>query len=302
MINPVVTIITITYNLIKDGREAYFRECVESVHNQCYGNFEHIIIDGASDDGTIDLLNEYAQKGWIKYYSEPDNGIYNAMNKGIEKANGKYIVFLNSDDYFSSVTAIKDSVELLETSGADISFADVSYIYEHKNKVLKWNGDLSIVFSATPFCHQTMFTKTDVLRQVGMFNEKYKIASDYEMIIRLVMDGYKFVHLKKNIVTFRYGGFSSNKEILLNEDAQIYCELYKDYHELSFSEAQSIYRFHVLPFKLALKLSKFLEGKDKINFWRYNIRKHLFQFRLSKKCGMLRLFGIWIVRPSVLKN
>ena len=106
MINPVVTIITITYNLIKDGREAYFRECVESVHNQCYGNFEHIIIDGASDDGTIDLLNEYAQKGWIKYYSEPDNGIYNAMNKGIEKANGKYIVFLNSDDYFSSVTAI----------------------------------------------------------------------------------------------------------------------------------------------------------------------------------------------------
>ena len=92
---PKVTIVTVVYNLIENGREQYFRQCLESVHKQLYQNIEHIVIDGASNDGTIDLLEEYNKKGWIKYYSEPDTGIYDAMNKGIEKATGKYIVFLN---------------------------------------------------------------------------------------------------------------------------------------------------------------------------------------------------------------
>lgn len=295
---PLVTIITTTYNLVECGRVDFFKQCIQSVQNQSYENIEHIIIDGASKDGTLDILNEYKENGCIKYYSEPDSGIYQAMNRGIQRAGGKYIVFLNSDDYFSSIDAVKDSVELLEKSGADCSFADVSYLYEDKNKVKKWVGDLSIVFSAAPFCHQTMFTKTDVLKEIGGFNEKYKIASDYQQMIEMVLKGYKFVHLKKNIVDFRYGGTSSNKSLLINEDAQIYCDLYKDFQELSFEEAQDIYKFHTLPFSLVLKFSKYFHGMDKIKFWHYNIRKHMFQFRLSKKSGMLRLFGLWIVKPQ----
>ena len=296
MIEPLVTVITTTYNLVENDRIEYIKECIESVHTQSYSNFEHIIIDGASKDGTLDILKEFELKGWIKLYSEPDSGIYQAMNRGIDKANGKYIVFLNSDDFFSSIDAIKHSVELLESNNADISFADVSYSYSNKKTKL-WAGDLSIVFSAPPFCHQTMFTRTELLKEVGYFNEKYKIASDYEMMIRLVLCGAKFVHLKENIVTFRYGGYSSERELMINEDAQIYCELYKNFCELSFDEAKDIYRFHTLPFKLAIKLSKYLNGIDRVNFWIYNIRKHLFQFRLSKKCGMLRLLGIWVVKP-----
>lgn len=294
---PLITIITTTYNLLENGREEYFRQCLESVNVQTYKNVEHIIIDGASSDGTIEILNEYKDKGWITYHSEADTGIYQAMNRGIERANGKYVLFLNSDDYFSSTQAIENSVDLLEKSGADVSYANVSYVYEDSNKSKIWVGDLSIVFSAAPFCHQTMLTKTDVLKEVGGFNENYKITSDYEMMIRLVLGGYKFVHLNENIAAFRYGGYSSNKPLLLNEDAQIYCKLYKEFYDLTFSEAQDIYKFHVLPFKLAFKLSKYFCLKDKIKFWRYNIRKHLFQFRLSKKCGMLRLLGVWIVKP-----
>lgn len=297
MIKPLVTVITTTYNLVMNGRAEYIKECIESVHSQSYANFEHIIIDGASSDGTLDVLKEYEDKGWLKVYSEPDSGIYQAMNRGIDRANGKYVVFLNSDDFFSSINAIKDSVELLESNNADVSFADVSYLYDDK-KSRPWVGDLSIVFSAPPFCHQTMFTKTDVLKEIGYFNENYKIASDYEMMIKLVLKGYKFVHLKENISTFRYGGYSSERDLMIKEDAQIYCDLYKDFCELSFEEALDIYRFHTVPFKLAIKLSKYLHGIDKLNFWIYNLRKHLFQFRLSKKFGMLRIFGLWVVKPQ----
>ena len=296
MIKPLVTIITTTFNLVENGRLEYFEKCLESVHCQNYENFEHIIIDGASTDGTVEVLSKYQTKGWLKFYSEPDNGIYQAMNRGIDRASGKYIVFMNSDDYFSSSDAISKSVELLEKSGADVSFANVSYLYpDGKSKI--WKGDLSIVFSAPPFCHQAMFTKTDVLKKIGYFNENYKIASDYEMMIRLVLAGYKFVHLEDNIVTFRYGGYSADRELMINEDARIFCDLYKDFYDLTFEEGKLIYRCHTLPFSLAMKLSKYLYGMDKFKFWSYYIRKHLFQFRLSKKCGMLRLFGLWFVKP-----
>jgi len=142
-----------------------------------------------------------------------------------------------------------------------------------------------------------MFAKTDVLKDVGGFNEKYKISSDYELMIKLVLEGYKFVHLKENIATFRYGGCSADKSLLLKEDAQIYCDCYKDFQDLTFEEAENIYKFHVLPFSLVFKFSKYLHGIDKLKFWSYNIRKHLFQFRISKKSGMFRFLGLWIVKP-----
>ena len=296
MVRPLVTVITTTYNLVKSGRDKFLRQCLESVHNQDYENFEHIIIDGASTDGTLEILKEYEEKGWIKIYSENDNGIYQAMNRGIDKANGKYTVFMNADDCFTSMSAISDSVKLLEKTQADASYANVSYQYPDGASSL-WKGDLSIVFSATPFCHQVMFTRTQLLKDIGYFNEKYKISSDYEMIIRLVLGGYKLVHLDKNLAMFRYGGCSSNKSLMINEDAQIYCDLYKDFADFTFEEAEDIYKFHTLPFKLAIKLSKYLHGIEKIKFWAYNIRKHMFQFRLSKKSGMLRICGVWIVKP-----
>ncbi len=93
--HPKVTIVTITYNLIKAGRTDSFKQAVESVHRQNYDNIEHIIIDGASTDGSKELIEEYVKKKWVICFSEPDKGIYDAMNKGIQKASGEYIAFLN---------------------------------------------------------------------------------------------------------------------------------------------------------------------------------------------------------------
>ena len=206
---PKVTVVTVTRNLIKNGREQYFRQCLESVYEQVYSNVEHIVIDGASNDGTLDILKEYQKKKWITYYSEPDNGIYDAMNKGIKKATGKYIVFLNSDDFFYEKSAISLSVRSLENEQTDFSCAYGYYII-NEEVVARINVQPEIFFLRMPFCHQTMFIRKDVLLKEGCFDKKkYKSAADYDLIIRLLLKGYTFSVIKKVISCFRGGGISS---------------------------------------------------------------------------------------------
>ena len=205
---PKVTIITITYNLIKAGREKTFRQCVESVHHQTYKNIEHIIIDGASDDGTLDLIKEYADQNWLTCYSEPDNGIYDAMNKGLAKASGKYINFLNSDDYFCDDKAIESSVELLEQKQGDIIAGNFNVIKGksicQKNKKVAWDKMILGIFP----CHQTVFYKTELFKKYGGYNVSY-IDADNMSFVMFKNNKAKFLYNEMPIVNFRKGGLST---------------------------------------------------------------------------------------------
>ena len=249
---PKVTVVTVTYNLIKNGREQYFRQCLESVHKQIYSNVEHIVIDGASNDGTLDILKEYQKKKWITYYSEPDNGIYDAMNKGIKKATGKYVVFLNSDDFFYKESAISLSIRSLENEQADFSCA-YGYYIENEKISSKINVQPEIFFLRMPFCHQTMFTRRDVLLKEGCFDaKKYKSAADYDLIIRLLLKGYTISIVNKVISCFRGGGTSgidietSKKEVHLimkkyfSRTTEIHKKALKNYRYGTFECVYSI--------------------------------------------------------------
>lgn len=205
---PLVSIITITYNLIEKNRTNYIRQCIESVHQQTYPNIEHIIIDGASGDGTVKLLNEYVNKGWITLYSEPDQGIYDAMNKGIAKAHGVYLNFLNSDDYFHNNQGLEISVEYLIKCEADYSFADALVLQEEKEKKILWKGDVSKLLIGTHYCHQTMLVKTEVLRSINGFDTSYPAAADSDLMIRLYAKKYKYTYVPFCFLTYRLGGFS----------------------------------------------------------------------------------------------
>lgn len=207
MEKPLISIITITYNLIEKHRERYIQQCIESVHQQTYPNIEHIIIDGASNDGTIKLLNKYVDKGWITLYSEPDKGIYDAMNKGISKAHGTFINFLNSDDYFHSNQGIELSMEYLLKHKADYSFADTLILQKNGEEVL-WKGNISKLLLGTHYCHQTMLVKTEVLKHLNGFNTLYPVAADSDLMIRLYAQNYKYTYVPFCFLSYRLGGFS----------------------------------------------------------------------------------------------
>lgn len=156
---PKVTVITASYNLLKAEREKTFRQCLESVHNQSYQNIEHIIIDGASTDGTLGLIKEYEDKGWVSCYSEPDKGIYDAMNKGIDKASGEYIAFLNSDDFWHDPRGVEESVKALVENNADFSYAPCNLLNQKEELQAVGSPQIGAFYFKMPFCHQTMFTK-----------------------------------------------------------------------------------------------------------------------------------------------
>lgn len=234
---PLVTVVTVEKNVYKCGRADTFRQCIESVHNQIYPNIQHLVIDGASEDGTLNMLDEYSKLGWLEYFSEPDTGMYEAMNKGIRMAKGKYIVFLNTDDYFHNSKAISESVYSLENSQADFSFAS--------NRLLSESGicdsirkpEIGSFVAQMPFCHQTMFAKKSVLVEVGLFNEDYKSSADYDLVLRVILGGYKYVEVETDIVTYRRGGVSESQQQRADEEKRnIFKRLYKKYYDKASTE------------------------------------------------------------------
>lgn len=245
---PKVTIITITYNLINAGRKEFLRQCIESVHNQSYDNIEHIVIDGASTDGTLDLLTEYAEQGWLTYYSEKDAGIYNAMNKGIDKSNGDYINFLNSDDFFNHPDGINLSVQHLLETKADYSFAKCTFIDRQGESLGLYLPVIESFLFRMPFCHQTMLIKKDTLLALDKFDEKFDSAADFDFVLRLCLNGAKFVEVPLNFVSFRLAGISFlNQEQSISEYGQSCIKNLNKFAECDLNTYKKMYLDLLLP-------------------------------------------------------
>lgn len=224
---PKITVITATYNLIKGGRKEYFKKCVESIYKQNYPNIEHLIIDGASDDGTLDLIKEVASNSTL--ISEPDKGIYDAFNKGVKKAQGEYAVFLNSDDYFTDENSLSASMKCLTGSNADFSYSDCYFVDENDEIKNIFYAKMEAFFYNMPFCHQTMITKKSSLLKTGLFDLRYKISADYDLIVKLILNGASFVKTPQVTVNFRNCGLCcSDSDNSTKESEQILKKHFKD--------------------------------------------------------------------------
>ncbi len=211
--SPLVTVVTVVFNIVKSGREAFFRQCLESVHAQDYGAIEHLVIDGGSTDGTRELIAEYEGKGWVSCLSEPDEGIYDAMNKGLRLAKGRYIAFLNSDDYWHAPSGVEASVRRLEATGAAFSYAPCRVIRENGQYVSTREPELGCFICEMPFCHQTMLTRTDLMRQLGGFDAvNYRIIADFDLVTRILLGGENAVYVPCNFTSYRLGGLSNARE------------------------------------------------------------------------------------------
>lgn len=260
---PLVTVITITYNIVKAGRVKSLDQCIKSVRNQTYPNIEHLIIDGKSTDGTSKILENYRQKGWIKYISEKDSGRYDAMNKGIINSHGKYITFLHSDDYYHNRNGVNLSVERLLISDADFSYAPIVNLDDKKGSKQTIVPDIfKVFFNITPN-HQTIFYKKSTITEAGMYQTKYKCLGDYDLTVRLCLSDKISTYVNKSFATYRLGGFSeyaTTNGTVNKEMVDIYFQNYNKLCKLTKNECTKIVgelyngSYINIPNKLALKL------------------------------------------------
>jgi len=202
-----ISIITITYNSAQTLRRA-----LESVQKQTYSDIEHVLVDGASTDGTRAMIEAYAASHTnVRWVSEKDDGIYNAINKGVKMATGDVIGFLHSDDVLYNAETIAHIAEAFETAKADVVYGDLQYCKGDK-VVRRWKSNefnpRALKYGWMP-PHPTMYVRREVYEQVGEYDEWFRISADYDMILRIFTAGYKTRYVPEVLVCMETGGASN---------------------------------------------------------------------------------------------
>ena len=251
-----ISLITATYN-----SAATLRDTIQSVISQTFHDIEYIIVDGGSTDTTVEIIKEYEPvfQGRMRWVSEPDNGIYDAMNKGIDMASGEVIGILNSDDFFTSndiLQTVNDA--FIADNQLEGVYADVVYVdKDNTNRTLRHFSGKK--FSRGRLCygfmppHPSFFVKKDCYRKSGPYSLKYPICADYDMFVKMIWElDINTKYIPKVFVTMRSGGASGNgakvhKEIMRERIACV-----KEHHLPSNALKQSIRYFE----KIASLLKK----------------------------------------------
>ena len=216
-----VSIITVVLNNVK-----YIEACIQSVINQDYENIEYIIIDGGSTDGTIDVIKKYEDKITV-WISEPDDGMYYAINKGIDMSSGDIIGILHSDDLYIDAHVISHVVRKFGKDNVDSVYADLVYVERNNlSHVVRYYD--SSVFQISKFAygwmpaHPSCFIRKNVYAKYGLYKTDYIIAADYELLVRFyAKHRVSYSYLPKIIVKMRSGGLSTRNfksNVILNRE------------------------------------------------------------------------------------
>ena len=230
-----ISIITATYNIAKT-----INDTIKSVLCQTNKDFEYIIVDGGSTDETIDILKSYESEffGRLKWVSEKDKGIYDAMNKGIKMASGDIIGILNSDDYYTSDDILQTIADAFKCQNVDAIYGDIHFIKDGvPDRIVRY-------YSSKPFrpfwlrfgfmpAHPSFYARREVFEKHGLYSLDYKIAADYDMMVRLFLKHrIKAKYIPMDFVTMLMGGLSTkgvrSRMVLVSEDVQA-CRTYGFY-------------------------------------------------------------------------
>ncbi|MCM1109560.1 MAG: glycosyltransferase [Clostridium sp.] len=208
-----LSIITVTYN-----SAATLRDTFDSVLRQHYKDVDYCVVDGGSTDGTLEIIREYAGRfgGRMRWMSEPDKGIYDAMNKGLRMVRGEYVGILNSDDFYSADDVLEKAVEMLERTGVDAVYGDVHYVHPddltrstryYSSRVFR-RGLMRFGFMPA---HPSFYCRRSVYERYGLFSLDYAVAADFECLLRFIyVHRIRTAYLPMDFVTMRSGGASSS--------------------------------------------------------------------------------------------
>lgn len=203
-----ISVVTVCYNIVQD-----IEKTILSVLSQTYPDIEYIVIDGGSVDGTLDVIKRYKDR--ISYYvSEPDGGIYDAMNKGIRAATGEWINFLNAGDRFYNSRSVEDVFSNNISEEMDVVYGYQVHSYSY-GKFVRKRLPLSFFYKGMPFGHESCFVRACEMKSKG-FDTSYRIAADYDFFFRLYISGKKFMPVNVLVVDFEsMNGVSSSMKTAL---------------------------------------------------------------------------------------
>nr|MBQ5604512.1 glycosyltransferase [Bacteroidales bacterium] len=208
-----ISIITVSYNSAKT-----IKDTIDSVLRQKYADYEYLVVDGASKDGTVDIIREYEPKfeGRMRWVSEPDRGIYDAMNKGIEMSTGDVVGILNSDDFFTDIEVLEKVAKEFEADPAlEAIYGDVHFVKdEDLTKCTRYYSSSYfrpwlLRFGFMP-AHPSFYVRKDVYEKYGLYDLQFRTSSDFEMMVRLfAKNKINAKYIPMDFVTMRAGGEST---------------------------------------------------------------------------------------------
>lgn len=250
-----VSVITICYN-----NEADIEDTIKSVINQAYPNVEYIIIDGASCDDTLNIIKKYSDKV-NKLISEPDSGIYNAMNKGIKSATGDFIIFMNAGDAFYSDDVLEKASVYLEKHHNCVFFGDPEFVDQRSKEWLYSHRDIDqpTLYNSL-ICHQCIFYKKTVFDEYGLYDEKYPIYADHDLNLKLLIKNKcRPRYLPFPVAKFKLGGVSTSKEYLAirSEEKKSVLDKYFTSHDLNMFKILFAIEKTIFNYKLRKYFRKF---------------------------------------------
>lgn len=249
-----VSIITVSYNSADT-----IEQTIQSVVRQSYKEMEYIMIDGASTDGTQEIIGKYA--GCLGYYvSEKDDGLYDAMNKGIKRASGDIIGIINSDDWYED-GAVEHIVQYFEDHpDMDAVYGNMVIRNEYGEETLDIPQPLGNFGWMMPFGHSSVFVKKGIYEKFGVFDTQYKIASDHELLLRFYINKVRFGYLDRIVAYFRLGGLSTRKVREVIEEkyliSKIYAADFPNHREIA-DKIEEIYEWGLFEAEILLD-SRFL--------------------------------------------
>ncbi len=225
---PLISVITVVFN-----GETTIEETIRSIFQQTYDNVEYIIIDGGSSDGTLDIIRTYDAQ--VDYWlSERDEGIYDAMNRGLAQATGEVVGFLNSDDFYADATVLAKIANAFQDPAVDACYANLVYVTQDNSRVVRYwkskpftKGDF-----AKGWCpaHPTFYVRKSVIERLGLFNQSYKLAADVELMMRYLERGQvRAVYIPHVLVRMRLGGATNQSwKNIVRQNNEIFAALRKN--------------------------------------------------------------------------
>lgn len=247
-----VSIVTVCFN-----SDLYLEHTIKSVLSQDYSDIEYIIIDGGSKDKSCAIIKKYEPlfEGRMKWISEPDRGLYDAMNKGIKMATGDIVGTLNSDDFFTSNDIISKIVQQFGEDQPELVYGDIHFVRpDNLDKCVRYYS--SSVFRPSLLrlgfmpAHPSMYIKRECFEKYGFYSLDYKIAADFDLVARYIhKHKIKYKYLNRDFVTMRTGGESANR-MLLNKETARACRKNGIYTNM-----------FILPLKYLYKIFEFVKRK-----------------------------------------